>query len=347
MPLVLRRYLRILFCRADKGGVGHYRVTLPVKYLRNTGFFCTDSMAISASLVESHDVLYFSRQYKWEIISFLQKFSAGLPIIHDFDDYLFHVDPANPASALFYRPEVQKGLIEFTKMSKVVTVSTEPLMEEMKKRFPKKLIVLCPNGIEDDNWLNPEAKKPNDKIRIGWAGSVSHVGDMRIIADAVNEIARKYQNKVEFHFFGVTEEWLSNVGIKTDAPNIHTHKPVPVEMYMAMLKNLNFDIGFAPLDLTRFNDCKSNIKFLEYTAAGVPGIYSPAYPYKSSIEHGVTGLLVKKNQIKHWIKAFEQLIHDEAMRKELVIKAQECVRKKWTMNQTVEYWSNAIEAAIQ
>jgi hypothetical protein len=37
----------------------------------------------------------------------------------------------------------------------------------------------------------------------------------------------------------------------------------------------------ALLSRCHFNDCKSNIKCLEYTVGGIPGVYSNAEPYKN------------------------------------------------------------------
>ncbi|MFW6311524.1 MAG: hypothetical protein ACOC1K_04740 [Nanoarchaeota archaeon] len=47
------------------------------------------------------------------------------------------------------------------------------------------------------------------------------------------------------------------------------------------MKSLNIDIGLAPLLDHDFNNSKSNIKALEYTAAGIPGIYSKMKPYEN------------------------------------------------------------------
>jgi hypothetical protein len=46
------------------------------------------------------------------------------------------------------------------------------------------------------------------------------------------------------------------------------------------LKSIEPDICLAPLIDVEFNHCKSNIKCLEYTAAGAVGVYSDVTPYK-------------------------------------------------------------------
>jgi hypothetical protein len=41
------------------------------------------------------------------------------------------------------------------------------------------------------------------------------------------------------------------------------------------------DIGIAPLYDHEFNKSKSNLKAMEYTASGIPGVYTNTEPYKN------------------------------------------------------------------
>ena len=54
-----------------------------------------------------------------------------------------------------------------------------------------------------------------------------------------------------------------------------------------------WDVAVAPLHDTAFNRCKSDLKFLEYAALGLPGIYSDVVPYKHAVRHEETGLLTE------------------------------------------------------
>ena len=50
-------------------------------------------------------------------------------------------------------------------------------------------------------------------------------------------------------------------------------------------------IGLAPLQPTEFNQGRSDIKFVEYAAAGVAAICSALEPYTATVRPGVDGLL--------------------------------------------------------
>jgi hypothetical protein len=50
--------------------------------------------------------------------------------------------------------------------------------------------------------------------------------------------------------------------------------------YPMFMKNLEADIGIAPLEINEFNACKSDLKMLEYCLCGIPAVYTKIEPYK-------------------------------------------------------------------
>jgi glycosyltransferase involved in cell wall biosynthesis len=80
---------------------------------------------------------------------------------------------------------------------------------------------------------------------------------------------------------------------------------------------MDLNIGLAPLRPSLFNRSKSEIKFLEYAAAGAAVIASRHGPYERVIEQGVTGLLV--NSPHEWTSALNQLATDPGMRMDLAL----------------------------
>src|SRR3546814_8283247 len=75
--------------------------------------------------------------------------------------------------------------------------------------------------------------------------------------------------------------------------------PTPEEFF----RSIDYAVGVAPLSDTTFNRSKSDIKFLELAALGIPTIASDVAPYRS-IRHGETGLLVKEDHMwSRWLKA--------------------------------------------
>jgi glycosyltransferase involved in cell wall biosynthesis len=96
-------------------------------------------------------------------------------------------------------------------------------------------------------------------------------------------------------------------------------KPDEVEYPLFMLwftSRLGWDIALSPLADTPFNRCKSDIKFLDYSAIGAAGIYSRVPAYESSVEHLKTGWLIK-NDVEAWTEAIEELLCNNHLRAHL------------------------------
>jgi hypothetical protein len=64
-----------------------------------------------------------------------------------------------------------------------------------------------------------------------------------------------------------------------ESKKIEFHVWKSVLEYPAHARALDLDIGLAPLFPSPFNDCKSNIKCLEFAVLGIPGAYSASRPY--------------------------------------------------------------------
>lgn len=90
----------------------------------------------------------------------------------------------------------------------------------------------------------------------------------------------------------------------------------------------NYTIGLAPLDNNGFNQYKYFNKYIEYTRAGVIGIYSNCPLYKQVVENGVNGILVDNNPLE-WAKAIVGILSDEGKRIRCIKGAQETIVKSF------------------
>lgn len=92
--------------------------------------------------------------------------------------------------------------------------------------------------------------------------------------------------------------------------------------YPAYLEALaQADIAIAPLEETVFNDCKSNIKFLEAAVLSLPSICSPTDTYRRVIRTDENGILARSAE--EWRDALLTLAHDPALRDRMGKKARE------------------------
>jgi hypothetical protein len=117
-----------------------------------------------------------------------------------------------------------------------------------------------------------------------------------VIADVVKELA----NEVEWVFFGMCPDKLR--------PYIHEfHEGVSLERYPQMLARMNLDLALAPVEQNLFNECKSNLRLLEYGACGFPVIASDLRCYQGYDDLPVT---LVKNRFRSWVEAIRMHISD-------------------------------------
>ena len=104
----------------------------------------------------------------------------------------------------------------------------------------------------------------------------------------------------------------------------------------------HFDIGIAPLEDTSFNSSKSNIKFLEYSALGIPTVASKVTPYSSTIVNGETGFLIKPKGTVYldWVKALTKLVENKELREQVGKNANKFVKENFNIEKNVDLWKD-------
>ena len=94
------------------------------------------------------------------------------------------------------------------------------------------------------------------------------------------------------------------------------------ERYHELLRSA--DIALLPLEPTRFNQHKSDLKFIECAAGGVVALASSTV-YGQTVVHDQTGLVYQSSE--EFISLLERLIHDPSMRQRLAANAYRYVRE--------------------
>jgi GT2 family glycosyltransferase/MoaA/NifB/PqqE/SkfB family radical SAM enzyme len=249
-------------------------------------------------------------------------FALGKPVVYDIDDLLTALPGNNPFKK--QADEATPFIVDVAKRAALVTVSNQELQQEMLA-FNQNVTTL-PNLLDQTLWGRVLHAKDSDRsIVIGYAGGFTHAEDLHIIEEALLSIAGKFGSRVTFRFFGCVSDRLRAI-----PKSEYLEASASYGMYAMKLSHAGFDIALAPLVDNRFNSCKSNIKWLEYSACGCAGIYSDIPPYNSCIEHGSTGLLVENNTEK-WVAAIERLITDTELRHSIAGNSRREVMARYTL----------------
>lgn len=150
-----------------------------------------------------------------------------------------------------------------------IIVATDELAERYATRTQAPIYV-CPNSADLDDWpmLSKVIGQDGTTRNVGFAGSASHRYDVALIEDALDWASRS----------GAKLHKLGGVGTTWRFP----HEAMPWTDDLAQYRrNLQvLDVGLCPLKQSDWHDCKSDLKAIEYTLAGVLPIVSKSPPYK-------------------------------------------------------------------
>ena len=293
---------------------------------------------IRTSYIDFADIVVVQRNFPQKKTSRILKaiITSGKPVIYETDDLLFDLPREHILRQAWekHRPY----MLEFMRHVDAITVSTPTLGEAVRRYNPN--VQVLPNLIDDKLWAF-SGKNITGKIVIGFSGSSTHAGDIAMIEEALLAIARLYGDRITFKFLGCVTDRLASLPCFEfmDFQPSYRH-------YARALMNAGVDIAIVPLEDTHFNRCKSNIKWLEYSACGIPGIYSDISPYNTCVTHGRTGVLAG-GSTRQWVEALELLISREEVRRTMGMAAQQDVLANFSLSKKARIYSDFYRGMLQ
>jgi hypothetical protein len=295
---------------ADNQGCGHYRVICPAVFL-NTYALPQVSFMQSYGQVRPTDPLFY-REYTFvqyqratrdQDIGFMQYYLnnvqtlIGVPLVVEHDDLFLEIPDWNMAAPFYkaHREQVIKGL----RLANGVTVATEYMAQKVREHNHQ--VAVTPNRLLRSLWGDPvpmiREQGKGRKLRLVYPGSANHFaqpgakakgGD---IGPTLMDYIKKTAKRFEWVFVGGFPQELTEE-INTGLIKLMPWKPF--FNYPAYLRNMQADIGIAPLADCPFNRAKSNLKLLEFTAIGIPGVFAELEPYsQASVQAGDDGQFIK------------------------------------------------------
>ena len=301
---------------------------------------------IDPKQVEQADLVVIQRDFPRHVDAYAQivnrAHSEGKPVLFDLDDLLLELPDDNPDRASHYYSEALFPMLDAIFQADAITTSTPALASYLARFNPR--VFLLPNYLNDRLWSlrAPRRGDTHTAVVLGYMGGGSHLPDLQAVAPALLNIARRYSERVLLRFLGAEPppELLR-------LPNV-AWTPAKTYDYAAFAADFvqqDYDIFFAPLKDNLFNRCKSPIKFLEYSAAGVPGVYSNLETYNSVVRHGENGFLAAN--LDEWEEYLSRLVEDPVLRYQMATQAQETVRRDWLLSEHAQVFREAWSEALQ
>jgi len=209
----------------------------------------------------------------------IEQTAGGRRLAVDIDDAFHLMDESHPQFHE-YSDRID-ALICLLEASSMIWCSTDALRESLDDSQAKKATVL-PNTIDPRLWRR--YKKGHHSARVGgsleilYMGTATHAPDLDMILPSLERLASEHPMSFRFTTIGLVQT--------TPDPPWMRRIPTPdrpeYPRFARWLRNQahEFDVGIAPLVDSEFNRLKSDIKFLEYTALGLPLIASSVGPYR-------------------------------------------------------------------
>lgn len=338
---------------ADHFATGHYRAIWPAEVLAAQGHDVEIQWSFDAHWQDDYglgvtrlvgvepieaDVVVIQRPLRREMAQIIPHIQAqGIKVIVEIDDDFEHI-PVNNTSYKTLHPKYNAGrnwqiLRQACRDADFVTVSTPALAKVYGT--PGRVAVL-PNFVPD--WyLSINRKTQHD---IGWTGSVdTHPGDLEVTHGALAQVSERVR------IIGTGKGVKSRLGLNYE-PIASGWLELLNGEYQSLISTLK--VGIVPLCNSAFNQAKSALKGLEYSALGVPFVASPTDEYKRLVAKGVGALAADRS--REWIRELNRLSSNDAYWQEQraagieVAKTMTYERNAWRWWETWEHVANRLKA---
>lgn len=326
--------MRVYAVMADSGGCGFYRILLPYTILQRRGHAVHISgmfeyVPLTVEPRPMVDVIVVQRPGNPAMrVAMESARTHGIPLVVEIDDLLWNIPSWNPAFNAWRTPKAFADkkrmnnlwvLKEFIRECDALTVSTEPLAQEVRARFPDKPVYVLPNCLATDDWplIDRAARwRAEHKVWLGWGGSATHQSDLTELTGVPGQVARSHD---WVHLYGFGWEPGIQKYLATGFPPERVTIEKWFDVFDLPTPYSRIDIGLAPLYHHSFNDSKSSLKAKEYGASATPTVATDSITYRDFVRHGENGFLC--TSVRDWVRVLEVLTTDHVKRLEMAMQA--------------------------
>ncbi len=319
------------------------RVRAPARFAGVRVLQGNHSDAINTSVLGQCDGIVIQRDFPRfpgceELIR--QARAKKIPVIYECDDMILETPKDHISHTVFI--DVLYKILRVMLQADLVVTSTQALADYFKDINPNTHVF--PNYLDDSIWTIREKPMQIEKdgpIVIGYMGGASHLPDLELVAPVLLSLDEKYGSRIVYSFWGAPPpEKIKNLGNAT----WHEMNLQDYGEFARHFGECHADIWIAPLQDIPFNQYKSAIKFMEYTAVGGPTIFSRTRPYTEVIRDGRTGLLASTPA--DWENGLLRLIEDPELRKKLAVGARRSLVDTWLLSDHYNNWVDTYASGL-
>lgn len=266
----------------------------------------------------------------------------GKPTVYDSDDWDLGTPTVVPHHKMVWE---QRPVIErMAREADIVTVAT-PALAAKYRHLARREPVVMRNAV-DLSLYEPDTPRTDDRLLALFYGTYARLKDYFGAPDEKGRWRGGYAHAA-VREARLRSIWVGDEGI--DFMPREFDKIVPYTLdcraFFRSLGNAHADIGIAPLWGDSFDLCKSELHWLDMTAAGVPVVAERLRggPYEV-VRDGVDGLLAHGRQ--EWHDAVGRLAREPQLRADIVAAATERMRAEYDPRTRAGEWAEVFRAAL-
>jgi hypothetical protein len=293
---------RFLNYYADYSGCGHWRMIWPEQVMN-----AHSKAVVHGTTVMNVDERYYvqakgvriQRQatpQQLQFVKWLRQVADknSFRLIYEIDDICFHEDipDYNKYKTAFTDPAIRQSAQEMMEICDEITVTCPFMQDYYKSKTNNKNVTVIPNfmpkfwlgGKSNINRTMESYDKNKRKPRILYAGSGAHFDvenrtKYRDDFEHVNDVIRRTADKYQWVFIGAHPLPLRDL-IQNGKVEFHPWKRL--YEYGQGLYDLNVNLIVAPLQDNTFNRAKSDLKYIEACALGLPIVCQDICTYENA-----------------------------------------------------------------
>jgi glycosyltransferase involved in cell wall biosynthesis len=346
--------MKVLFLNGDYPFCYYVRGYLPGVYSNQlvvSDFMRRDMKvdpAVYTKLADQADVVVFQRPNKAEYlqVAILLK-KKGKKIIFENDDTYkgIPLERLENEKQIEIAKEQAQTIDSFLEIADGVIASTEILGKEYAQVNPN--VAVLKNCIDPLDEL-PCKKNLSGKFRVGILGSVTSNDDYVHIKDQLRKLDAR--GDITFVIMGVKHKdgtymksMKEDFDFWSSLKNIEWHPYCHVTEYMSKVADMALDVAIIPRKEHYFNQCKSNLKFLEMSLLGIPviaqGFSDGTSPYQGVDEPYMT--IVVDNAT--WHDKILDVLYRHDYYVSLAMKAHDYVILNYSIKKYAKTWITTIK----
>ncbi len=335
-----QQLIKVFYHTSTLRGLAYWRCLWPAYQMalrKEIMYSSIKNYFIDALPYTTSDVVVIQRSAGDISLKYVEKLSelskvSNFKLIYDVDDVLFLDDvPDFHYCKSEGKGDPKESIMEIMDLCDEITVSTQYLKDYYHKATGIEEITVLPNRIPffwAGNFYSVEGlrrnyRKHKAKPRIIYAGSTSHIDCAMINNDKddftdVLKVMEATRNEFTWVFIACCPRLLLKY---VESKEMEYYKAVPLGLLPKVIHSLEPNMMIAPLADNPYNHGKSNIKFLESAAQGLPIVCQDITPYKE------TPLRFKRGD--ELIEKIRCTMKDEESYMEESRKAKEIVDQQW------------------